>query len=663
MNFTMLLLANFYLGCWMLLYYLAFSRKTTFGYNRLVLLGGIILSFLLPFITLPPIMLFSAADPSVPLITSTDASAVVAGDQSISEAVAFPVWHIFLWAYWSGVVLLSMVFLGKLVKIMHYVRKFPRIKHNSYVYVQTPANWEVFSFMHFLFAPANTAGSILEHEKVHIRQRHSIDNILTEVVKIFCWFNPAIYFCQRTLKMEHEYLADAATIKIVDVKEYAQKLVNRSFKLSNLSLVHPFLNRSHLQKRLIMLQKNGKSSKNIWTYLFLIPALVGILLFTSSFSLKDKVQDAIAGLRPAEQDSNHPALVNFLSEETIVEGKLQSPSGQPIAGANIIVENTQKGTTTNDKGYFKLMDVAPGTILHISSIGYNSITIRVPGDKDHLNIVLYPKPKSLNKVIVTGYTQDTLPTPVQTQNNAAAANNHKVFQFVEQMPQFPGGQDALMKYLSSHIRYPKEARDNGLQGTVVVQFIVQKDGTITHVKTVGKPKNGSLEKEAMRVVKQMPQWIPGKQNNRYVKVQFSLPIRFQLDGPTKKQMSAESSTLLPSPPAASPSLEDKADVYKQVEQMPQFPGGQDALMTYLSQKIKYPSKAREKGIQRTIVIQFIVEKDGSLTNIHITGSKEGGELEEEGIQVIKGMPNWIPGKKDGKPVKVQFNLPIRFKLT
>lgn len=104
----------------------------------------------------------------------------------------------------------------------------------------------------------------------------------------------------------------------------------------------------------------------------------------------------------------------------------------------------------------------------------------------------------------------------------------KVFQFVEQMPQFPGGTNALMKYLSDHINYPARARENNIQGTVVVQFVVNTDGSIQDAKVVGNKRGGGLEEEALRVVNSMPNWTPGKQNGRAVRVQFSLPIRFTL---------------------------------------------------------------------------------------------------------------------------------------
>lgn len=104
----------------------------------------------------------------------------------------------------------------------------------------------------------------------------------------------------------------------------------------------------------------------------------------------------------------------------------------------------------------------------------------------------------------------------------------EIFTFVEQPPTFPGGDEALNKYLSNNIRYPHLATENGIFGTIFVSFVVDSEGQIKDVKTVGAPKGGGLEEEAIRVVKKMPKWKPGKQNGRQVSVQFNLPIRFTL---------------------------------------------------------------------------------------------------------------------------------------
>ena len=103
----------------------------------------------------------------------------------------------------------------------------------------------------------------------------------------------------------------------------------------------------------------------------------------------------------------------------------------------------------------------------------------------------------------------------------------KVFDVVEQMPSFPGGQSALLQYLSSNIKYPVVAEENGVQGRVIVTFVVEKDGSITDVKVV-KSVDPSLDKEAQRVVKSMPKWIPGKQNGSAVRVKYTVPVTFRL---------------------------------------------------------------------------------------------------------------------------------------
>ena len=104
-----------------------------------------------------------------------------------------------------------------------------------------------------------------------------------------------------------------------------------------------------------------------------------------------------------------------------------------------------------------------------------------------------------------------------------------VYTFVENPPKFPGGEEALARYLGAHIKYPHDAMEKGISGTVFVQFVVRADGTISDVKTVGKPKGSGLEEESIRVVSEMPKWTPGEHQGSKVSVQFNLPIRYALE--------------------------------------------------------------------------------------------------------------------------------------
>ena len=108
-----------------------------------------------------------------------------------------------------------------------------------------------------------------------------------------------------------------------------------------------------------------------------------------------------------------------------------------------------------------------------------------------------------------------------------AAEPEKVFDMVEQMPTFPGGQQELMAYLGKNIKYPTIAQENGTQGRVIIQFVVERDGTISDVH-VARGVDPYLDKEAVRVVQSMPKWIPGKQNGKAVRVKFTVPVMFRL---------------------------------------------------------------------------------------------------------------------------------------
>ncbi|MBN2916514.1 MAG: energy transducer TonB [Prevotella sp.] len=103
----------------------------------------------------------------------------------------------------------------------------------------------------------------------------------------------------------------------------------------------------------------------------------------------------------------------------------------------------------------------------------------------------------------------------------------KVFDVVEEMPSFPGGQGALMSYLASNIKYPVVAQENGVQGRVIVSFVVERDGSISDVR-VARSVDPSLDREAQRVVKSMPSWKPGKQNGSAVRVKYTVPVVFRL---------------------------------------------------------------------------------------------------------------------------------------
>ena len=227
----------------------------------------------------------------------------------------------------------------------------------------------------------------------------------------------------------------------------------------------------------------------------------------------------------------------------------------------------------------------------------------------------------------------------------------EVFQVVEEMPEFPGGMAECMKWLAQNIKYPAEAQEKGIQGRVIVQMVVEKDGTITHAKVV-RGVDPLLDTEALRVVNSSPKWKPGKQNGEAVRVKYTLPIMFRLGGDSSDSKTAE---------APKEAKVDENGIHQVCEEMPEFPGGMRECMNWLGKNINYPEDCKKAGIQGRVIIQFVVDKDGSIKSPKVARSVHPS-LDKEALRVLSSMPNWKPGKQKGEAVKVKYTIPVMFRL-
>ena len=111
-----------------------------------------------------------------------------------------------------------------------------------------------------------------------------------------------------------------------------------------------------------------------------------------------------------------------------------------------------------------------------------------------------------------------------------------------------------------------------------------------------------------------------------------------------------------------PSDEEEEVIYMVVEKMPEFPGGQQALFTFICENLAYPEDAHTNGIQGRVICQFVVEKDGRVSDVQVVRSSGNSSLDKEALRVIKSMPNWTPGTQRGKPVRVKYTMPVSFRL-
>ena len=284
-------------------------------------------------------------------------------------------------------------------------------------------------------------------------------------------------------------------------------------------------------------------------------------------------------------------------------------------------------------------------VLPVAFVAVTVISCTSPKEKKtdaNQEVVQQSQPASAPEIQVVTYA----PQPKEVEQG-------EVFQVVEEQPMFPGGMEEMMKFLQQNVKYPKEAQDQGKQGRVIVQFVVNKDGSISN-DTIVRSVDPLLDAEALRVVRSMPNWTPGKQRGKEVRVRFTLPVAFRLDGGTESK-SAEVKQVAKVPTQGE-------EIFNVVEQMPEYPGGVGELMKFIQRNIRYPKEAQEQGKQGRVVVQFVVEKDGSITDAKVARSADP-QLDAEALRIVSEMPKWTPGKQRGKEVRTRFTVPVTFRLS
>jgi TonB family protein len=557
-----------------LVYRLLFVNSNRLKFNRFFLIAAMLFSMALPLIG--PLM--GSSSPQIAALkenlfkgTLLDEITITPEGQQpmtapeiVVETASRP--HLSLWQvlgglYLIGVGVMTLLFLVKLGKLVVMIARSPKEKREGYTAVFTGREQGSFSFLRYAFFPnENVSPDIVRHERSHIAHHHSADILFVELMMILQWFNPFIYRYKKELQSLHEYQADRDVVATgVDKRNYMMLILQQctaadfSGMSNNFSLILT-------KKRIKMITRNEKAKGLWWRLLATLPVLAILMIANTRVTAQEM---------DAEMEENKSITV---------------------------IQSETDGETTS----------------------YN---ITSSGD-------LHVKP--------------TQP------------DNDSIYQIVDQMPEYPGGVEAMMKYVAENVKYPEKAKDEEISGRVFISFVIEKDGSVSNVE-LKRGIGGGCDDEAVRVVKAMPKWKPGIKDGKPVRVSYMMPINFKLtdDTPTKSVKKTE---------ANKPDMKPNADgVYQIVEEMPCFPGGDQKLMEYIANNINYPQEARDKGIEGRVFIGMVIEKDGSVSKVKILRGIGGG-CDEEAERVISSMPKWMPGKVGGEPVPVSYMLPVNFKL-
>jgi TonB family protein len=450
-----------------LIYLIFLRRETFFRVNRIFLLFSVVFSIVLPFLK------FRIYDPQpymLPEITVTPyrnlLEAVTVYGHGFSGAVEKTISssQLIVLVYLVGLLFFFGRFIFRLIQIGALVRRGEINQTGQFKFVSINKEFSPFSFLNYIFVSSGINliegyEKMVAHEMEHIKQGHTVDVLILEIMAILQWFNPFMWMLKRVIRENHEFLADQAVLQSgITPARYKLLLLNQIVGFQP-GVANNF-NSSLIKNRIKMISKIRSAKIANIKILFGVVVILGLVI---AFACEQK---KTTEMKAPQSETTMKMTLN--GEVIKIEGK----SGDLDKIKSIFSEDTGFETESDSLGNLLLMKKQA------------------------------PKAQTIN--------------------------GEDIFVVVENMPEFPGGEKALIGYLSKGIVYPDKAKKEGIQGTVYIKFVVAKDGSISNVE-VTRGIEPSLDAEAVKVIKSMPNWKPGMQGGKPVNVAYTIPIRFALN--------------------------------------------------------------------------------------------------------------------------------------
>ncbi len=419
-----------YIAAFFMVYMIFLSRDTTYDRNRFFIITSVIVSFILPLISIE-----TKAQSVFPGFSRILSEISITGNSQSSTELSHGIvnFNTLRWItviYYSGLVISAIKLMFHIFELINLIVR--RQGKGEKIIRLKDLGTSGFSAFGFILLnnrlSQEESANIIHHEQNHIDQRHSIDILIIEIAGIFQWFNPFIHMFSRSLRAVHEYQADSAClISGMPVEKYQNLMLNQVFRSKSFVFTNCFSNPSLLKKRMIMMTKKPSGKLANLKLLIVLPVITAAILFVSSCS----------------QKNNQPRAES---------GEIAPPPPPP------------------------------------------------------------PSP----------------PPPPPPQPSYTVENGDTTWTYVEEMPQFPGGDAALLKFISENTKYPEISKKNNVQGKVIVRFCVEADGTVKNISIL-KSVDPDLDREAIRVVGTLPKFAKaGINEGKPVPVWYMVPINYTL---------------------------------------------------------------------------------------------------------------------------------------
>ncbi len=672
--------------CWlffMLVYQIFLQKETFFRFNRYYLLVTMVLGIVIPLCRL---VWEQTGGPELPVYMGfqgraqvLDLSLIGAGSQDS------PNWFgILNMVYWCGFLIFFLILVRELADILKLIRKYPKERNSRYTVVHTDFEHLPFSFLNYVFISEKVKfkqkelRDILYHESSHVNGWHTLDVLLAEGLVALAWFSPMVYWYKNSIRNTHEYLADALVTRSEDKDRYGRLLIDHAQRRLQIALANHFIY-SQLKNRIHMLMKSKSRPVNAWKYALVLPIMLflGVL-----FAYKS---DVLQAGYPVSLDARP-----FFWSDTV---RTQVEEMPVFPGCAQITDPQERSACSMQK----LME-------------YLSKNVQYPLAAKEKNV----QGKALVSFVVN---TDGSITDVELKESPGSGTGEEALRVVRQMNQMPvkwtPGREKqkavrvrmvlpiLFKLKDEKIKeYPVNALYllNGDRASLdevrnispeqIVSINVMKgdtaiekygeEGRLGVIEILTRPKYLVDGKETTREE-------AGKINPDRIESVDVVKYGKQEAGTVSIKTKKFSDDKKASPGPADFSMLDEMEkgsareIFKTVEELPRFPGCEHLkdkaelnqcavqhMLEYVYKNIKYPKSAREQGIEGKVMVSFVVEADGSLSEIKIVRDIGGG-CGDEVLRVIHSMSEmdqkWIPGKQKGQAVPVQYNLPVQFKLS
>ena len=662
-----LLKSVIWLSGFALVFILFLRNERFFLLNRIYLITGILVSFFFPLISIHYTVV-------LPVVRDLESGNVVTGEiQNTGNSIIPDLKLMLLVLYVSGVLFILTLIIRQGRSLLRAIKRSEIISFRPVKLIKTHDYTSAFSFFSYVFVnPSITdieTKEIMNHELVHIRQKHWFDLLLVEMLCMMQWFNPLVWIYVRFIRQNHEYLADEVALqRTSDPAIYRAVLLNQIVGAPVVSLINSF-NYSPNKKRFSMM-KNIISSPYRKLKILLILPVFAIVLY--AFAKPDYRYKYI------DENSYNSHLLS--SQTKIVKGKIQQQDGESLPGATVVIQGTTIGTVADAKGYFKIDNVPDDGLLVVSFVGFKSKVLKPVFTSEmkinmlrdtvkylNLNISTPPPPPPPPPPMDAAGDLNVPPPPPPPPASSDNADGRIPLYVVDGIPVTKAEAEKVNPETITSVNVWKDKKETksatekygekGENGVVEIITKNYQEKLFTVIDGVEHEKDG-MSSISMEDVKTMNILTPESALSKYGEKAKDGAIEVTTYKKGEKRPKTKIDT---TNEVVYNKVVKKEAPFVVVEEMPEFPGGRDAMRPWIEANIKYPAEAAKAGIEGNVYVSFTVNAAGKVTDAVVTKSVSPS-LSSEAVRVISSMPKWKPGKQAGKPVAVKYNVPVEFKL-